>query len=123
MSREIKLYSPFALVLLIATFAGTVVRPQDQQQQQDQSQQKEQEQKKKKKGGFFGGLKSVTGQSSEQQEVTATAGSKTVGEGEQISSVTPKAEDRRQVSAMENYSLPPADVKKFQEEGKLQPKK
>lgn len=118
-----KLVFAIVVALWIAAFAPAPSSPQDQQQQQQEQTQKEQDQKKKKKGGFFGGLKAVTGQSSEQQEVTATAGSKTVGEGEQISSVTPKPEDRRQVSAMENYSLPADDVKKFQEEGKLQPKK
>ncbi len=111
---------------LTAWGAPPPASPQDQSQQ-DQSQQGQgksdkDQQKKKKKGGFFSGLKAVTGESSEQQEVTATAGSKTVGEGEQISEAKPTAADRQAVTAMENYSIPEKDVKKFQDEGQLKPK-
>ena len=95
---------------------------QQDQSQQDQGKSDKDQQKKKKKGGFFSGLKAVTGESSEQQEVTATAGSKTVGEGEQIGDAKPTAADRQAVTAMENYSLPEKDVKKFQDDGKLKPK-
>lgn len=75
----------------------------------------------KAKGGFFGGLKSVTGQSSEQSEETASAGTKGVGEGQKIANVTPTAADRQAVSAMEGYSVPPNDLKKFQQDGHLSP--
>jgi hypothetical protein len=118
--------------LLLALSAGLTAggapptSPQDQSQQ-DQSQQGQgksdkDQQKKKKKGGFFSGLKAITGESSEQQEVTATAGSKTVGEGEQMGEAKPTAADRQAVTAMENYSIPEKDVKKFQDDGKLKPK-
>lgn len=88
--------------------------PKDQEQNQNQSQ-------KKKKGGFFGGLKAVTGESGQQTEATRTAGSKSVGEGEQIGEVEPKNSDRQQVDAMDKYSVSPADLKKFQDQGHLQP--
>jgi hypothetical protein len=107
--------------------AAPGVGSQDQPQQtQDQSQKDQQQQKKKKKGGgFFGGLKAITGESSEQTEATATAGSKSVGEGDgaRIADTTPTAADRRKVSEMENYSVPEKDLKKFQEDGHLVPKK
>jgi hypothetical protein len=95
---------------------------QQDQSQQDQGKSDKDQQKKKKKGGFFSGLKAVTGESSEQQEVTATAGSKTVGEGEQIGDAKPTAADRQAVTTMENYSIPEKDVKKFQDDGQLKPK-
>lgn len=99
---------------------------QDQQNQQDQSQQNQDQsqtdqQQKKKKGGIFGGLKSVTTQSSDQNKATASAGSKGVGEGKAIGNMTPTAADKQQVTDMENYSLPPNDLKKFQQAGHLQP--
>jgi hypothetical protein len=86
---------------------------------QDQEKAQKQEKPKKKTGGFFSGLKAVSGSSSEQQEVTTTAGSKTVGEGEEIGKVTPSAADRQAVTGMENYSIPQQDLAKFQEEGQL----
>lgn len=95
---------------------------QDQQQSgQDQTQTGQQPKKKKKGGGFFGGLKAITGESSEQTEAAATAGSKSVGEGEKIGNVTPTAANRQQVKGMENYSVPEQDVKKFQQDGNLKP--
>ena len=118
----------FMVPLMLMMAADVPWAPSQDQEQQGQEQQgqeqnqKDPQQKKKKKGGFFGGLKSVTGQSSEQQGVTATAGSKTVGEGEQIGNVTPNPADRQQVTSMENYSVPEKDLKKFQGEGHLQPK-
>jgi hypothetical protein len=54
--------------------------------------------------------------------VTATAGSKTVGEGEQIGDARPTASDRQQVRAMENYSIPENDLRKFRDDGQLKPK-
>ncbi len=104
-----------------------------QQQSQDQSQQNkdqnqqnqdqnQSDQQKKKKKSLFGGLKSVTGEKGEQSEATRTAGSKSVGEGQKIAETTPTATDRQALDAMENYSVSPADLKKFQADGHLQPK-
>jgi hypothetical protein len=116
----------FSLLLLCGLLLGTGVpagqAQEDSQPGQEKSQKEKQEKKKKKSGGFFSGLKAVTGESSEQQEVTATAGSKTVGEGERIGDAQPTAADRQAVSAMENYTLSPGDVKKFQDDGQLKPK-
>lgn len=98
-------------------------RAQEQAPQSEQQQDQQKDQKKKKKGGFFSGLKAVTGQSSEQQEVTATAGTKGVGEGEQMGKTVPTSADRQAVSAMEGYSIPERDLKKFQEDGRLKPAK
>ncbi len=95
---------------------------QEQAQDQDKKDQQDQQQKKKKKGGFFGGLKAISGQSTEQTASTSTAGAKTVGEGEKMGSATPTDADRQQVTAMEKYSIPATDLKKFQQDGKLQPK-
>jgi len=117
----------FILILAVAVAAVSVPQQdqpqggQDQTQTDQQQQQQQQQQKKKKKGGFFGGLKAVTGETGEQSEVTRTAGSKSVGEGEKMGDVQPTAADRRAVKGMEDYSLPQKDVKKFQEDGKLQP--
>jgi len=111
------------LILILAVTAATSLGlPQDQPPAGQGQTQKEQPPKKKKGGGFFGGLKAITGESAEQTEVTATAGSKSVGEGEKIGNVTPTAADRQQVKAMEDYAVPAPDVKKFQEYGHLQPK-
>ncbi len=116
-----------AFLLILAAAVAAVSLPQQDQTQsgQDQTQtdqqQQPQPQKKKKKGGFFSGLKSVTGETGEQAEVTRTAGSKSVGEGEKIGEVTPTASDRQQVKGMEDYSLPQQEVKKFQADGKLHP--
>ena len=96
--------------------------PQQDQSQQGQTSDKDQQKKKKKGGGFFSGLKAVSGSGSEQQEATRTAGSKTVGEGAQIGDAQPTADDRKTVQAMEAYSIPAPEVKKFQEDGKLKPK-
>jgi uncharacterized protein HemX len=121
MKRMLRL---FALLVLGALWLALTISLGQQQagSQQDQDKtQKEQQEKKKKKGGFFGGLKAITGESSEQQEVTATAGSKTVGEGEQIGNAQPTSADRQAVTAMENYSVPEKDLKKFQDDGQLKP--
>ena len=91
----------------------------DQSASQGQSQKQE---KPKKKGGFFGGMKAITGSSSEQTSDTASAGTKGVGEGEKIADVTPTAADRQAVTGMENYSVPGGDLKKFVEDGHLKPK-
>jgi hypothetical protein len=120
-------FAPKILALALAGILLGAVRPRAQEQtaapspqdEQKSDQQKKEKEKKKKGGGFFGGLKAVSGSSSEQQEATRTAGSKTVGEGAQIGDAQPTADDRATVSAMEGYTLPPAEVKKFQEDGKL----
>lgn len=75
----------------------------------------------KKSSGFFTGLKAVTGEGGEQEAATRTAGSKTVGEGEEIGDVQPGAEHRRAVDALEKYTVPREDVEKFKEEGGLKP--
>jgi len=98
---------------------------QPAQDQSQQGQQAEKDKKKKKGGGFFGGLKAVSGSGSEQQEATRTAGSKSAGEpesGQSIGDVTPSAADRQAVSAMEGYSIPAPEVKKFQDDGLLKSK-
>lgn len=125
-------------ILLLALFViVSRARSQDQSQQgQDQTQQGQgqgqqapdqqqqpQQQKSKKKGGFFSGFKAITGQSTEQGEATASAGSKSVGEGQKIGDVHPTAADRKKVGEMENYSIPDKDLKKFQEDGQVQPRK
>ena len=96
--------------------------PQQDQSQQGQQSDKDQQKKKKKGGGFFGGMKAITGASSEQTSATASAGTKGVGEGAQIGDAQPTADDRKTVQAMEAYSVPAPEVKKFQEDGKLKPK-
>ena len=112
--------------ILLGSVAARPPRAQDTssqgqptQDQSQQGQQTEKEKKKKKGGGFFGGLKAVSGSGSEQQEATRTAGSKTVGEGAQIGEAQPTAADRQAVSAIETYSVPAPEVKKFQDDGKL----
>jgi len=121
MNRQVKLHA-FFIILLLALAVG-VPRAISQEQASEDQQKSEKEQKqKKKKGGFFSGLKAIRGESSEQQEVTATAGSKTVGEGEQIGDAQPTASDRQAVTTMENYAVPEKDLKKFQDDGKLKAK-
>lgn len=126
MTRK-RVFLSCALILIFAAAADLRLRAQDQPQQgQDQGQgqqtQDQQQQPKKKKGGFFGGLKAITGQSSEQQATTQTAGSKTIGEGQKIGEAQPTGADRQKVTAMEKYSVPPNELKKFQEDGHLVPK-
>lgn len=106
---------------------GWVVAQQDQQTQPDQQNQPKQDQPQtdqqpKKKGGFFGGLKAVTTQSSDQKKDTASAGTKGALDGKKIADTTPTAADKQQVTDMENYSVPKDELKKFQEDGHLQPK-
>jgi len=119
MKRNLKWHTCI-LLLAAATLSAAPKLSQDAPQQGQEQSQKEQ--KKKKKGGFFKGLKAVTGQGSEQQEATATAGSKSVGEGEKIGNVAPSAADREQLHAMETYSVPEEDLKRFQKDGHLEPK-
>lgn len=95
--------------------------PKDQSQPSQDQSQSDQQQKKKKKGSFFGGFKAITGQSSQQTSATASAGTKGVGEGKKMAETTPTAADIAAVSAMEQYSVPEKDLKKFQQDGHLQP--
>lgn len=114
--------SRFVGLVLVGMLLLVVARPamaaQDQPASEQEKPEKEKKEKKKK-GGFFSGLKAVTGSGSEQQELTATAGSKTVGEGEGIGNVQPTSADRAAVTAMEGYSLPGPELKKFQGDGRL----
>ena len=98
-------------------------RDQQSKQNQQNQGQSQTEQQPKKKGGFFGGLKAVTTQSSDQNKETASMGTKGVSDGKTIADKTPTAADRQQVTDMENYSVPQPDLKKFQDDGHLQPKK
>ena len=110
-----------AVVLaLAAPRLGTAQQDQQGQQSQGQSQKEKQPEKK---GGFFGGLKAVTTQSSDQNKATASAGSKGALDGKQIADMTPTPADRQKVTDMENYSIPQGDLKKFQDDGHLQPNK
>lgn len=96
---------------------------QDQKNNPNQDQTQTDQQQKKKKGGLFGGLKKVSGgESGQESAATTSAGSKSIGEGKKIGEITPTAADRQQVTDMENYSVPQSDLKKFQEDGHLQPK-
>lgn len=125
MNRAWRWTGGMVLTTLLAFGGAALARAQEQSQEasqpgQEQSE-KEQKEKKKKKGGFFSGLKAVTGESSEQQTATRTAGSKTVGEGENVADIQPSAADRQAVTAMEGYAIPAPDLKKFQDDGKLKP--
>ena len=110
----------------LGLLAGQGTTPSDNSQAQPQTQSpsgqdqtQTNQQQPKKKGGLFGGLKAVTGTSSDQTEDTAAAGSKGVGEGARIADATPTAADRSKVAAMENYSIPKTDLEKFEKDGKL----
>lgn len=101
--------------------------PQDQGQTQTQTQDQTQTQtqtqeKPKKSGGFFGKMKAVTGSSSEQSSATASAGTKGIDEGAKMAQLTPSAADVAAVTSMEQYAIPAADLKKFQQDGNLLPK-
>ena len=65
---------------------------------------------------FFAGAKPVAATGSQQQGLTATGGTKGL-DGQTIGSAQPTAADRAIVRVMENYSIPEADLKKFQDEG------
>ncbi len=98
---------------------------QQQQGQADQGQgqgQGQSQEKPKKKGGIFGGMKAITGTSSEQTSYTASAGAKGVGEGAKIGDVTPTPADRQAVTQMEGYTVAQGDLSKFIDGGKLKPK-
>jgi hypothetical protein len=74
------------------------------------------------KRSFFGGAKPVAATGSRQQGLTATGGTKGL-DGKMIGEAQPTAADRAMVGAMENYSIPEADLKQFQDDGKLIPAK
>lgn len=114
----------FALALPRPGAAQQDQQTQDQQKQQDQQKDDQTDQQPKKKGGMFGGLKKVTsGKSSNETASTASGGVKGAGEGDgkRLSGLTPSATDIAAVSAMEQYSIPEKDLKKFQHDGHLQP--
>lgn len=71
---------------------------------------------------FFAGAKPVAAAGSQQQGLTATGGTKGL-DGQMIGSAQPTSADRAIVTIMENYTIPEADLKKFQDEGKLIPVK
>lgn len=100
--------------------------PQDQGQSQNQGQtqtQTQTQQKPKKSGGFFKGLTKITGgQSGQETSATASAGAKGIDEGKKMAELTPSAADIAAVTSMEQYAIPAADLKKFQQDGHLQPK-
>jgi hypothetical protein len=129
-------------VALALAAAALVVRsarqlradPQDQPSQNQQAQQPRpsqqdagqatQDQKPSEKNKTLSsGTKAVTGKSPEQIQAAGTANATGIGEGEKISNMHPTAADRQQVTDMENYSVPPKDLKKFEDDGRLQPKK
>jgi beta-barrel assembly-enhancing protease len=71
-------------------------------------------------GKFFAGLKAISGQGKPQEVATATAGSKSVGEGQRIAEVTPTAADWQAVSGMESVTVSQSDLATFRAEGRLQ---
>jgi hypothetical protein len=115
---------PLVSVFYLMGSAALKAEQDSQQSQQNQNQgQSQQEAKPKKGGGIFGGLKSITGSSSEQTSATASAGAKGVGEeGKKMAALTPSAADVAAVTSMDQYSVPAADLKKFQQDGNLLPK-
>jgi hypothetical protein len=134
-----KIKTPFGIFVLVLLMALAVsvgasrhrlqAASQDQNNQQNQQNKTNQDQtqtdqqQKKKKGGLFGGLKKVSGvESGQESAATTSAGSKSISDGKKIGEMTPTAGDRQQVTDMENYSVPQNDLKKFQDDGHLQPK-
>ncbi len=105
--------------------AGAGAKPDKQDHDKDEKGKTEKQKKEpEQKGGFFSGVKRVNAAGSQQQGLTATGGTKGVGEeGADIGAVKPGPEHRAFVSSMESYTVPAADLKQFQEEGKLVPAK
>lgn len=113
-------------MMVVLILPGLGASQQDQQNQPDQQKQDQtqtDQQPQKKTGGFLGGIKKMTGSSSEQTKETASAGTKGALDGKQIADMTPTAADRQKVTDMENYSVPQDDLKKFQNDGHLNPNK
>ncbi len=108
---------------LIAAAAQQATQQQQQEQQKkDQKDQKDKKEAKpeEKKGGLFGGMKAVTAtRSSNETELTASAGAKGVGEGDKIGKVKVTAEDRQKVEHMAAAKPSATDLKAFLQEGKL----
>jgi cytoskeletal protein RodZ len=112
-------------VMLAVILPRLVAAQQDQQNQKDQqdpNQSQTDQKAKKKKGGIFSDTNDVNTQSSDQKKLTASAGTRGALDGKQIADKTPSAADKQQVTDMENYSVPQGDLKKFQDDGHLQPK-
>jgi hypothetical protein len=110
-----KTAAKFAAVLLVLFLGVAAVRVASRAQSKPSE---------KGKGGYFGGVKPVAARGSQQQGLTATGGAKGVGEeGGAIGAVQPTSEHRAVISAMEIYSIPEPDLKRFQADGKLQPAK
>ena len=103
------------LVLLLAAAAGRVAALA-------QGQAKDAKRHDTKNRSFFTGAKPVAASGSQQQGLTATGGTKGL-DGQMIGSAQPTAADRAIVTVMENYTIPEADLKQFQDEGKLIPVK
>jgi hypothetical protein len=107
------------LALLLGTAAGRVaVLAQGQAKAQKSAKPHD-----TKNRSFFAGAKPVAASGSTQQGLTATGGTKGAVGGKEIGEAQPTAADRAMVGAMENYSIPEADLKQFQDEGKLIPAK
>lgn len=106
------------LVLLLGAVAGRVAALAQGQAKA----QKDAKAHDTKNRSFFAGAKPVAASGSQQQGLTATGGTKGL-DGQMIGQAQPTANDRAMVSAMENYSIPEADLKQFQDEGKLIPVK
>lgn len=130
MKTRIRLTILTGMAVMFGSTVPRLAARQDQQNQQNQQNQPSQDQKQtdqqppeEKKGGRFGGLKKITsGQSASETTSTASGGSKGISDGKTIADKTPTGADRQQVSDMENYSVPQNDLKKFQDDGHLQPK-
>jgi len=107
-------YPAFEVIFKTGKLAGVKQRPQAAGPAPAAAQSQQQ------KGGFFTGLKAVSGQGSQQEVATATAGSKSVGEGRKIAEVTPTPADWQAVSEMETLTVSQVDLANFRTEGSLQ---
>lgn len=113
-----RLAAKFAALLGILLLGAVIVRVAVRAQ----GQAKDAKPHDTKNRSFFGGAKPVAASGSTQQGLTATGGAKGLS-GQEIAQAQPSANDRAMVGAMENYSIPEADLKQFQDEGKLIPAK
>jgi hypothetical protein len=125
-----RLYVALAFLAVLAWVAVQPLRAVQEAQSQDQGQTQSQDQTQtqtkeqpKKKGGFFKGLSKVGGgQSGQESSATASAGAKGAGEGKAIANLTPSAADIAAVTGMEHYNVTTEVLKKFEQDGHLQPK-
>ena len=116
-------FAALLVILLLGVSAGRVhVTAQDQGKSDEAKAQKDAKPHDTKNRSFFAGAKPVAASGSTQQGLTATGGAKGLS-GQEIAQAQPSANDRAMVGAMENYSIPVADLKQFQDEGKLIPAK